>query len=147
MSGGPCLRDHRKFVPKKPGFLSLIAVAAISLATASASTPTLVTLVHAQTPSPTEVQIVGMRSVATSRAFTNFSDLTSRRPLARAAKYLASIAIHRLLAGRPGESVEGDEVFGVEAMRELTDNPEARTHRRNRPRVRAANFPAQGDTG
>src|SRR5258708_30101576 len=31
-------------------------------------------------------------------------------------------------------------------MSELTDNPEARAHPRNRPRLRAANFPAQGDT-
>jgi hypothetical protein len=139
------LRDHRKFAPKKPTFRSIIAGAVLALATASSWTPKLA---HAQTPLPSEVQIAGVRSVATSRAIANFSDLAASRSVPESLKNPISIAIHRPLPGHAGEAVEGDEVFGVEALGQVTDNSGNRTvHRRNRHRVRAANFPAQGDTG
>src|SRR6202521_1825021 len=145
-SGEPDLRDRRKFAPKIPAFPNLIVGAAAALAAASAWTPRLVTPAHAQTSSPTEVQIEGVRSVATSRAVANFSDLAAdnlsdlaaNRSLAGAAKYpVPTIAIHRPLMGHAGEALETDEGFGANALGDVTDNTGNRTvRRRNRRRVR-----------
>ncbi len=93
---------------------------------------------HAQMLSPTEVQIAGIRATATSRAFAKFSDLAARRFVASAASP-SPIAIHRPLIGRAGEGIEDGENFFDEVNRTQFD--------RYRPRVRAANFPAQADTG
>lgn len=143
------MRDRHKFTLKTPAFLSLIVGAAVALGAASAWAPTLVTVAHAQTQSSTEVQIAGERSVATNRAVANFADLAASRLSAGAARNPASIAIHHPLAGRAGEAVESGEVFSTNALGEVTEkNAESRSERRRRRiHVRAANFPAQGDTG
>src|ERR1700682_2108375 len=127
-SGEPDLRDRRRFAPKIPGFLNLIVGAAAALAAASAWTPRLVTPAHAQTSSPAEVQIEGVRSVAASRAVANFSDLAANRSIAGAAKYPApTIAIHGPLMGHVGEALETDEAFGANALGDVTDNTGNRT--------------------
>src|SRR5258708_14015971 len=105
------LRGRHKFAPKIPAFLNLIFAAAAALAAASAWTPKLVTPAHAQTPSPTEVQIVGVRSVATSRAVANFSDLAARLSLAGAAKNPPPFAIHRPLMCRAAAALYVGKAF------------------------------------
>ena len=135
------MRDRRKFALHTPAFLGLIIGAAVALGALSAWTPRFVTPAHAQTPSPAEVQIAGVSSVAENRADANFSDLAASRSFATAPNYRAPFAIHHPLNGHSGEAAADDgEVFAP-------DTGENRIARHPRRRVRSANFAAPGDTG